>query len=437
MTALLDVLYLIAGILIAPFAIVKMAVSERWRAGFLQRLGYAPVRRGDAPCVWVHAVSVGEVNAVRPLVEILSRERPDLDVRISTTTDTGQRTAQRFFGADRCFYYPLDLSWAVRRTFRRVRPDLVVLVELELWPNFVREARRRGVPLVVVNGRIREPTVRFYRLMPWLFRPAMHEASRNLFCVQNETYRERFVRAGVPPGMVHVVGNMKYDAMRTEREPDASNRLRVALGLSTGDRVWVGACTWPGEEDICLRVHRRLLEREPGMRLVLAPRHVERADDVERCIIAAGFECRRCSRGGGPTGADTVGLLDCIGVLGYCYDFAEFAFVGRSLTSGGGHNMLEPAALGVVPVFGPRTENFESEARLLLESGGAVRVEDEKDLEAALTRLAVDAPLRETMGRRAREAVLGRRGAARRHLDVLSTRIPAPVELGYPEDRSS
>jgi len=434
MMVLLDLLYLLAGLLIAPLSIVKMALSARWRTGLLQRLGGVPIRDGDRRCVWVHAVSVGEVNAARPLIELLEREHPELDVRLSTTTDTGQRVARKLLGDGRCFYYPLDFSRAVARTFRRVRPDLVVLVELELWPNFVRVARRSGVPIVVVNGRMREPTMRFYRRVPWLFRPAFDPRSGNAFCVQNQTYRDRFLRAGAPETMLHVTGNMKYDAVRTRPEPEASEPLRGALGISEGERAWVAACTWPGEEAICLRVHRRLLEREPRLRLVIAPRHVERVREVERCILSAGFKCRRASSGGGPTGPDTVGLLDTIGTLGYCYDFAEFAFIGRSLVVGGGHNMLEPAALGVLPVFGPHTENFDEEARLLLDNDAAVRVADEAELATALARLLEDAADRERQARRAREVVLARRGAARRHLEMVLARLPEQTKGAQPED---
>lgn len=419
MIILLDLFYTVLAALAAPFVLFRMAVSARWRAGFVQRFGFVPARKGHKRCIWIHAASVGEVGAVRPLVALLDRERPDLDVRISTVTNTGQQMARRTFGAERCFYFPLDLSHAIHRTMQRVRPDAVVLAELELWPNFLRLARLRNVPIVIVNGRMREKMVGRYHAFRFLFSPIMAPQGPNVFSVQNETYRDRFERAGFPASRLHVTGNMKYDAVRTEAEPDRVEELRHALGLAPEDRLWVAACTWRGEEDICLRVHRRLQQQEPTLRLVIAPRHIERARDVARAISRAGYECRRRTRECGACGAATVGLLDTVGELRYLYTLAEFVFVGKSLTARGGHNMLEPAALGVPPVFGPFTDNFTEEAQLLLDAGGAERVASETELGEALLRLLRDSGQRKDRARCAREAVLGKRGAARRHLNLL------------------
>ena len=300
-----------------------------------------------------------------------------------------------------------------------MRPDVIVLVELELWPNLLRLARAQGIPVVVVNGRMREERVNRYRAFRFLFAPAFDPATRNLFCVQNETYRDRFERAGVPPGMIRVTGNMKYDAVRTEVDPARREELRATLGIGASERVWVAGCTWPGEETICLRAHRRLLECEPCLRLVIAPRHIERAAEVEREITRAGFECRRYSMPDGGAGPETVILLDTIGQLEYLYSLAEFVFVGKSLTARGGHNVLEPAALGVTSVFGPLTDNFETEVRLLLDADAAERIAGEKQLGDALLRLLQQGNLRRQRSRRGREALLKQIGAASRHMEVL------------------
>ena len=419
MSLLLDLIYILLGIVASPYILLRMATSPRWRAGFRQRLGGVPARAGDKPCLWIHAASVGEVGAARPLVDLVKSECPEWDIRISTTTNTGQKVARERYGAEPCFYFPLDLSLAVRRAFRRVRPSVVVLMELELWPNFIRAARTMGTPVVVVNGRMREKWVKVYRAMRFLFRPILAPEAGGIFCVQSETYRDRFERLGIAAAMIRVTGNMKYDAVRAQVDAPRLDRLRAALGLAPADRVWVGGCTWPGEEALCLRMHRLLQREVRELRLIIAPRHIERAAAVAREITAAGYECRRRSAGGGRSGPGMVGLLDTVGELGYLYALAEFVFVGKSLAGRGGHNMLEPAALGVMPVFGPFTDNFQDEAQLLLDAGAAERVADEEQLGKALLRLLRDPAARQQRAERGRKAVLERRGASRRHLEIL------------------
>lgn len=420
MTLLLDILYLLTGILLSPYILFRLATSERWRAGFVQRMGFIPRRTGVRPCLWVHAVSVGEMNAVKPLLDLIAEEHPEWEVFISATTNTGRKVAADRYGKDHVIYFPLDLSIFVRRAFRRLRPDILVLVELELWPNMLREARRNHAPIVIVNGRMREASVLPYRLLQPVLRPGLSDRL-NCFCVQNEVYRDRFIRAGFPREKIQVTGNMKYDAVRGEADPIHIEELRADLGLAETERVWVAGCTWPGEEAICLAVHRELQKIEPGLRLAIAPRHIERVGDVAKEIAAAGYECRRRSAGTGPAGPGCVALLDTMGELSYLYALAESAFVGKSLTSRGGHNMLEPAALGVPVIFGPHTDNFAEEAELLVEAGAAVRVPDQAGLLKAMRELVTDAPLRLRRARAGREAVISRKGATRRHFEVLQS----------------
>jgi len=434
MSFVLDCLYILGGIIASPVIVLKMVLSERWRAGLRERLGGVPLRRGDRRCVWVHAVSVGEVSAARPFVELLERECPEADVRVSTMTNTGQKVARELFGAERCFYFPLDLSCAAARTFRRVRPDVIVLVELEIWPNFVRAARRRGVPVVIVNGRMREERVGVYRRARFLFRPLFEGEAGSCFCVQNEVYGDRFARAGFPAERIRVTGNMKYDAVRTEMDAAGVEGLRRSLGFVAGERVWVAGCTWPGEEEICLRVHRRLLDVEPCLRLVIAPRHVERAGEVAGVIDAEGFRCRRRTGESGESG-EAVRLLDTVGELGYCYAFAEFCFVGKSLTASGGHNVLEPAGLGAPPVFGPLTENFVEEAEFLLARGAAERVRSEEKLTEALLRLLREESLRLERVRNGRAAVDAMRGASRRNVEIVKAVLTREESSGQKEER--
>jgi len=426
MSLLLDAAYILLALIASPYVLFRMAQSRRWRAGLAERLGFVRLRRGDKPCVWIHAVSVGEVNLSRPLIAALLDGSPEWDVRISTSTDTGQKLAVERYGAERCLYFPLDLSLAVRRALGRVRPTVIVLMELEVWPNFARAARARGAPVVIMNGRMREESVRRYRAGRFLFRALLDPEGPNLFCVQNETYRDRFARAGFPAEKLRVTGNMKYDAVRTEADSAKLAPIRAALGLAPGERVWIASCTWPGEEEICLRVHRRLQEEAPELRLIVAPRHIERANEVARLIEKAGYGVRRRSSGTGPTGPAAVRLLDTVGELVYVYALAEFVFVGKSLTARGGHNVLEPAGLGVMPVFGPLTDNFEEEARMLLHADAAERVHDEADLSGTLLRLLREPGPRQERARKGQEAVRNRQGATRRHLEILGQALVSP-----------
>jgi len=428
MTLLLDVAYLLALTAALPFLAVRAAFSARWRAGWGQRLGFIPHSHGPGPCVWIHAASVGEVNAARTLIEAILAQRPDWRVALSVNTNTGFQVAQRFADRVVCFYFPLDVSWAIRRVLRRIRPSALVLVEGEFWPNLLRVLRRRRIPVVLVNGRMREEVAAKHRAFGFLFAPLHDPHAPNVYCVQNETYAERFRRAGFPAEKIRVTGTMKYDVVAGQVPGEKLAALRQVLGLAPGEALWIAACTWPGEEAICLRVHRRLLEQWPDLRILIAPRHIERAGEVADEVRAAGMACFRRSEAPvrPPRGAALV--LDTIGELAAAYGLARFAFVGKSLTSSGGHNMLEPAALGVPALFGPHTGNFAEESQVLLEAQAAVLVQDEERMYNETFRMMQDAQLRERMGEAGRRAVLARRGATARHLGVLAAAVGPPPE---------
>lgn len=425
MSHILDAAYILAMLVMAPVVLVKAVFSDRWREGWAQRFGWVPApKAGDGPCVWIHAVSVGEAALVRSMVDAIRRGRPGWRIAISTFTNTGYRVARERYGdTASVFYFPLDLSFVVNRVMRRVRPDAIALVELEIWPNFLRAARRRGVPVVIVNGRMREEKVRRYAMLKWLWSPLRDPATRNAYCVQNETYADRFRCAGFPGERVRVTGAMKYDSVAAEADPAKLAELRLAFGLREGERLWIGACTWPGEEEICLEAHRRLLKDFPDLRLILAPRHIERAEEVRRAVLSAGFACHRRSAGSPPSDAGCVLLLDTVGELSTAYALAEAAFVGKSLTAAGGHNVLEPAALGVPVVFGPKTDNFRQETAVLVEANAAKLVKDAEGVYTTVFHFLSDKPARDACGRRGRDAVLRKRGATELNLAVLCEAI--------------
>jgi 3-deoxy-D-manno-octulosonic-acid transferase len=438
---ILDLVYHLA----TPLVLLRLAVPSRcftrrrYRAGMLQRLGAAPRRKGNRLCLWLHAVSVGELRAALPLLEGLRRACPDWDLWVSTSTDTGQELALRSLPPGMTvFYYPLDYGWAVRRTLRRVRPDAVVLLELELWPNFLLAAEEAGVPVLVASGRISDRSYPQYRRLRSLSRRLFSRVTA--FAAQSEVYASRFEALGVPRERIEVLGNLKYDGSPGD---DPRDPLEARLGWSSAGEglVLMAGCTHPGEEDTLFKVWSELRRSLPRLRLILAPRHIERAGEVEGLVAAAGEPVARWSRlrqGAPPLsepGRDPVILVDVMGDLDRFYRLADVVFVGGSLfPRGGGHNLLEPARLGKPVLYGPSVRNVEEVSRHLLTSRAAVQVKDRGGLQAEMSRLFSDPGARQALGERARAAAGALGGATERHLDwirrKLSSRFTVSNALG-------
>ncbi|MFO7897820.1 MAG: glycosyltransferase N-terminal domain-containing protein [Planctomycetota bacterium] len=420
MTLLLDFVYLLIFLLGLPYAAYKTLTSERFRAGWGQRFGGVPELEPGFR-LWVHCASVGEVRLVRTLVPRLEQAYPQADLVISTNTNTGMETAKRTCPGHTVFYFPLDFSPVVRRVFRKIKPSVVVLVELEVWPNFLALAGRRNVPVVVVNGRITGKSARAYRRLGPVARRMF--AALNHAAVQNLEYAARFERLGVPAARVTAAGTMKYDTVATAVAPGVTEEYRRKLKLDSGDTVIIGGCTHPGEDESLIDY----VKRRPGagLRLVLVPRHRERAAEVERLIRSAGLTAVRktaIDRGEAPADFDRrphVILVDTTGELANLYAVATLVFVGGSLVEHGGQNMIEPAALGKAVIVGPHTWNFRDTARLLASADGIVRVDNADGLVAALDRLAGDPEARAELGRHARRAVLGAQGATERNVSAI------------------
>ncbi|MEZ5976640.1 MAG: 3-deoxy-D-manno-octulosonic acid transferase [Planctomycetota bacterium] len=392
-----------------------------------ERLGRGPIPPGDGrPVVLLHGVSVGEVKGARSLVDRLREERPDLEVVVSTTTSTGADVARSLYPDLRVVRFPADLSPVVRRFFERVRPVAVVLVELEIWPNFLREANRRGVPLTVVNGRITKKSFGRYRLFKHLF-PQFNRIS--LFCVQNETYAARFLRLRVPSARVAVTGNVKVDGLRIGRvEP--GDELRRLVGSSSGRPVVVVGSSHDPEERWACEGWRRAA---PDARLVLVPRHPDRAAELTDALRATGHDVQRLSalRAGEAPDETRPVLVDTIGELERVYGLADVVVIGGTLVPHGGQNMLEPAAQGLPVVIGPHVENFRQESALLVDAGGALRVRDAEEAWTAVGRLVADLDRARAVGARGMEAVAGQGGATDLTWRALrSSGLPPSVEGG-------
>ncbi len=414
-------------------------VPDRFRSAETAILGTGSPHH-EQPCLWLHAVSVGEAIASVDLARMIRDDNPRWDFRVSTTTATGRAIAEKNWGTDSVFYYPLDFSWMVKRAFDNVRPNLIVLMELEIWPNFLREAVRRRVPVVVANARITERSVKRLKMVPSVARN-MASAVEAWFA-QTEEYAERLRSIGVPPNRIEVTGSVKYDAI-PETLDDAVGKYYRRLFRCTeeyqgagGDTVVVAGSTHPTEELAILQAVKAV-QMENGRRrvTVLAPRHPERLDEVEKLASAYGKVVRRSHLrepgvdGGSDNDADII-LVDTMGELSKIYAAADVVIIGGTFIRHGGQNFMEPCGLGRPTLVGPHLSNFQEPADLLRKAEGLLVVRGSYDLPNALCDLLHRPAVAESMGQRAREALLKERGAARRMADRIGvlTRVLARRE---------
>lgn len=423
-----NLLYLAALVCGTPVIAYRVLRHGRYRRGFRQKLwglsrAAATRLRGDtSELVWLHAVSVGEVNLLVGTIEQLQVALPHARLVISTSTDSGYDLAVDRFGGDRVFFCPLDFTWAVRRTLKHLRPAQLVLTELELWPNLIRLAASRGCPVRVMNGRLSERSSARYLRWSRLLKPTF--ARLDWVGCQDELSRDRFAACGVRPDRLQVTGSIKFDNAPTSRDTTAVQARLNWSGADPWHRIWVAGSTQSGEESMVLDIYRHLMEAYPELRLILVPRHPERFDQVAELIASRGLRVHRRSRDGsrGDSSwtADTVILIDTMGELQHWWGVAQIATVGGTFSDRGGQNMLEPAGYGCAISFGPDTRNFRQIAAHLLAAGGAVRTVDGHQLGRFVKRCLDDVPAADSLGRAAREVVLRHRGATRRTVAVLA-----------------
>jgi len=416
----------------APYFLYQALRHSKYIGSLRQRLGYLPVSLNlDAePSIWVHAVSVGEVLAARPVIVELRKQYPALRIFLSTTTRTGQQLArQSVSDVDGTFYLPFDWTFTVRRTLRRVRPRLFVMVESEIWPNLLRECRVRGVKTVVVNGRISRRSFPRYKLVKRWFSRVLADIDR--FCVQGDETARRLIALGADPARVVITGSLKFDALQTVPIPGRGpQRVLRFFRLRPGRPVLMAGSTLKGEEEPVVRAFNRLraTPRGQGALLVIAARHPERFAEVERLCRQEGLSTVRRTElpiDNEPR-VDAV-ILDTIGELAHLYQIATAVFVGGSIVPAGGHNILEPAAHGKAIVFGPHMENFSEIAATFLANDAAVRVQSEGELEEALLSLMGDPVRRARLGAAARALVVANRGAKDKTLAAIADVLP-PAE---------
>ena len=431
MPYLLNLFYLLLILAALPWLVFAAVRKGKYREGYAEKLlGRVPRRASDRTCVWLHAVSVGEVNLLAPLIREIAARRPDWQCVVSTTTMTGMALAKNKYAELTVFYCPLDFSWAVRTAMRRIRPELLVLAELELWPNLIRAARRHGARVAVINGRLSEHSFGGYRRIRPLVARLLGQV--DLVAAQDETYAERFRVLGAAPDQVHVTGSMKYDGAQTDRDNPTTRRLRELAGFGEHDVVFLAGSTQEPEEVVAVDVYRRLSQKWPRLRLVLVPRHPDRFEAVGRLLETSGMAWQRRTEldDRQPDRDARVLLVDVVGELGAWWGTAGIALVGGSLGSRGGQNMIEPAAYGAAVCFGPNTRNFRDIVALMLEQQAAAVVRDGLEMTRFVGRCLDEPAYANELGRRAQELIARQQGAAERTVQLISrlmqSRSPTP-----------
>jgi 3-deoxy-D-manno-octulosonic-acid transferase len=422
MYSLYNALLLLASLGALPYFAIQSLRITKYRAGLRERFGHVSpdvvsALHGRRP-LWLHAVSVGEVIAAVPLVNALRQRFPHLPILISTVTETGQATAREKMAAAACLYFPLDYPWVVHQVIARLQPRLFLMVETEIWPNFLRELVRQAIPAMLVNGRISPRSFRGYRhLRPFMRRvlPAISS-----FTMQTNLDAERIIAIGAAPSRVHITGNIKYDLALEALTSADEHALRADLGIGEAP-VFMAGSTHRGEEDIVIAAYRQVRAQVPALRLLLAPRHLDRLDEVEALLREHQLTVYRRSHGylSSQSGAAPVLLLDTIGELAKLYAVGTVVFVGGSFAPIGGHNVLEPAAHRKAILFGPHMHNFHQIAEALLEAGGALQVHNPKALGEHVSMLLRQPERRYALGEAAYQVLCDNQGAIARTVALI------------------
>lgn len=422
MYLLYDLLLFAAGLALIPYYHLRGLRHGKSHRGVRERLGlYLPrflesIQGRDV--IWIHAVSVGETRAAIPLIKALRKTYPEAALLLSNLTETGRAVADGIPELDGRIFLPYDLSWVVRKAFRTLRPRMILIVETEIWPNFVRHAHTHGIPLVLVNGRISDRSYPRYRLIRSFLQPILERFTS--FCMQTDLDAERIRALGAPKERVSVTGNMKFDM--GEGPSTNSSSARESLRLAAGPMIWVAGSTHAGEEEMVVASYQDLVRQGCDLLLILVPRHPERCRSVEEMLSEKGVRHRlrsRCGHADSDLGKGDVLLVDTVGEMLFFYGLADLVYVGGSLVPVGGHNILEASLMKKPVVFGPHMHNFKDIARMVLETGGGLRVEDGAHLTLAVRRLLDDPAERSRMGESGRRLLQSNQGATSQTLSII------------------
>ena len=432
---LLNGVYSILIIIASPWIMWSAYRHGKYREGFAEKfLGRVPQNSCQVPTIWLHAVSVGEVNLLATMIRDLSNRHPDWRLVISTTTKSGYDLACSKYADYAVFYAPLDFSWAVHAALHRVQPDLLVLVELELWPNWIRAAQKQGTRVAIVNGRLSDTSFRGYRRIRPLLAALLRQV--DLVAVQNSEVAQRFAYLGTNPTILHVTGSLKYDGAQSDRNNSKTQELQKLAHYQSSNVIWLAGSTQHPEEKIVLREFTKLVADYPQLHLVLVPRHPERFNEVAQLLKESGLSwCRRSELGCSSVSTDgqspySVILVDTIGELGAWWGMAHIGFVGGTFGSRGGQNMIEPAAYGVATCFGPNTRNFRDIVAQLLAANAVEVLDDPAALSAFVGRAMEDDAWAYQLGDRARQFVATQQGATLRTVELLESLLEVVSDDG-------
>lgn len=411
----------------SPWLLYVAVRFGKYRCGWPEKLlGRVPKREGNLPCIWFHAVSVGEVNLLQTVLDRIAVEYPQHSIYITTTTLTGFELAQRKYSQHTVSYCPLDFSWAIENALDRIRPAVLMLAELELWPNLIALTAERGVPVAVINGRLSDKSFRGYqRFRPWLH---FVFSRLSLVAAQTQTDADRFRALGAP--QVHCTGNLKFDGVSKQRANPATQELARLAGIQPHDVVFLAGSTQAPEEGLAVETFRQLAPRFPALRLLLVPRHPERFAEVAELLEASGLPWSRRTSLTAPSEPARILLVDSVGELQAWWGTAGIAFVGGSMGTRGGQNMLEPAAYGAAVSFGPNTRNFRQIVAQLLAAEAAMVVEDGQQLTAFVERCLQDPDWASELGHNAQALVASGAGATTRTLELLRPLFGNPSSPG-------
>lgn len=420
MYTIYNILLALVSLVVAPFAGAALCARKKYRAGFFEKCGFIEPWNGPVRPIWVHAVSVGEVMAAVPLVKEIKRRYPGLPLVVSTITETGNQTArQHLRQADRVIYFPYDYPVIVRAVARAINPQIFIMLETEIWPNFLRELSGRGIPVLMISGRISERSFRNYRLFRFFFTRVLARVSR--LCMQSAEDAQRITAIGAQSGRVLVGGNIKFDLQVPPITLQEQERLRGDFGFAPGQQIFIAGSTHRGEEEAVLSVFTAIRRRFPAAALILAPRHPERFDEVESLLRQSGLSYVRrtvLQQGRQAPGAAVI-LLDTIGELFKTYSTGTVVFIGGSLVPVGGHNVLEPAVFGKPVIFGRHMHNFREIARMMRRRQAGIEVAGVEAFTAEALRLFENPEVCEEIGGNAFRVIQENIGAVRRSVDIL------------------
>ena len=424
-------MFYLAYNILSLFLLLPVVVYHLYRSisrgrppAFRERFGSIPAAElaviRARPTIWLHAVSVGESIAARPLLKALRTRYPGHAIVVSNTTETGRGVSSTFPEIDLCIYFPFDFLPAVCSTLKSIRPKLIIIMETEIWPNFTREATRRGIPVLLANGRISDRSFGRYLKFGWFFRNALQLFSR--LCMQTNTDRERIIAIGAPEGRTLAAGNLKYDIPLCAPNSDEKKRLRDSYGIPDNLIVLMAGSTHAGEEQHVITMYKELSATSANLFLVLVPRHPERCADVAAILKKSGvtFTRRTALPSTEPFRQGEVLLVDTIGEMMNLYALSDISFVGGSLVPTGGHNLLEPASAGIASVFGPHMTNFREITELVLQYGAGIQVDSPAELTATMRTLVTSYELRRVLGQNGLKMMRDNGGATERHMKIIA-----------------